>query len=101
MAVQKEVLAYLDVESDYVHLSTVQVNYATSPVQTNMQVLDTVVMDLQRDVVNGMKSITALSNILDSTTETHINRQMEYYVAAVGSVQEEIGEMNWWWYNAI
>lgn len=89
----KEVLQGLDVEDDYVHLSTVNVNYATSPVQTNMTGLDTLVSNLQRDVVNGMKSISALSNMLDSTTETHITRQLEYYISAIGSVQEEVGEM--------
>ena len=89
----KEVLSKLDVEDDYVHLSTVEVNYATSPIQTNMTGLDTLVNNLQRDVVNGMKSISALSNMLDSTTETHITRQLEYLIGAIASVQEELGGM--------
>lgn len=89
----KSVLSNLDVDQDYVHLSTVSVNYATSPTQTNLNGLDTLVSNLQRDVVNGMKSISGLSNMLDSTTETHITRQLEYYIAAVGSVQEEFGEL--------
>ena len=89
----KDVLSNLDLEDDYVHLDTVEVNYATSPTQTNMTGLDTLVNNLRIDVVNGMKSISALSNILDSTTETHITRQMEYLIGAIASVQEEVGGM--------
>ena len=89
----KDVLKNLDVEDDYVHLDTIEVNYATSPIQTNMTGLDTLVSNLQRDVVNGMKSISALSNMLDSTTETHITRQLEYLIGAIASVQEEVGGM--------
>jgi len=85
----KEVLENLDVDQDYVHLDTVSVNYATNPVQTNMNGLDTLVETLQRDVINGMKSVSVLSNLLDSTTETHGNLQLEYYVSAIQSVQEE------------
>ena len=86
-------LANLDVDSDYVHLSTVQVNYATSPIQTNMAGLDTLVTNLQRDVINGMNSVTVLSSLLDSTTETHGTLLLDYYVGAIQSVQEEVADM--------
>ena len=89
----KNVLANLEVDSDYVHLSTVQVNYATNPMTVNMNGLDTMVSTLQRNVVNGFKGISALSNVLDSTTETHIRTQVEYYVSAIQSLQDDASEM--------
>lgn len=86
-------IAAVEVDEDFVHASTVQVNYANSPVSMNTQGLDSLVQNLRLDVVNGMKGVSGLSNILDSTTETHITRQLEYFVASVGSVQEEMADM--------
>ena len=37
-----------------------------------------------------MKSVATLSNVLDSTTETHGQLQLEYYVSAVQSFQQEL-----------
>ena len=89
----KTTLANLDVDSDYVHLSTVKVNHSTNPMTLNLQGLNTVIETLQRNVVNGFKSISALLNILDSTTETHIRSQLEYFVAALQSLQDEVATM--------
>ena len=89
----KSVLAGIDVDSDYVHLSTVKVNYATNPMTVNLNGLDTVLNTLQRNVVNGFKGISALLNILDSTTETHIRSQLEYFVSALQSLQNEVASM--------
>lgn len=85
------VLDRLDVDQDYVHTSAVSVNYATTSTQTNMNGIDTIIKNLQRDVTNGMKGVSTLSNILDSTTETHGTLQVEYYVSALQSLQEEVG----------
>lgn len=89
----KQVISNLDVDEDYVHLSTVEVNYANNTLHMNMQGLDTLVNTLKLDIVNGMKSVSGLSNLLDSTTETHITRQLEYFVASISSVQEEMADM--------
>lgn len=90
----KAAIQNLEVDQDYVHLSTVQVNYATSPVMSPVsQGLNTIIEDLRLAVVNGMKGVSALSNLLDSTTETHIRSQLEYYVAALQSAQSETGDM--------
>lgn len=89
----KNVLENLEPDSDYVHLSTVKVNYGTSPIQTDTRGLDTIINNLQRDVTNGIKSISSLSNVLDSTTETHIRSQLEYYVAAIQSTQDEVADV--------
>ena len=89
----KETISDLDIDQDYVHLSTVEVNYSTNRIQTNMNGLDQLIETLKVDVVNGIKSIAALSNIMNSTTETHITRQLEYYVSSISSVQEELADM--------
>ena len=87
----QNVLENLDPDADYVHLSTVKVNYATSPTMTGTSSgLNAIIQDLQRDVVNGFKGVSALSNILDSTTETHIRQQLEYYVSMLQSFQDEV-----------
>ena len=89
----KSVLTNLDVDSDYVHLSTVTVNHATNPMTVNMNGLSTVIDSLQRNVVNGFKGISALLNIMNSTTETHIRSQLEYFVSALQSLQNEVADM--------
>lgn len=89
----QNVLGSLDVDSDYVHLSTVRVNYATNPMTVNMSGLTDIITALQRNVVNGFKGISALSNVLDSTTETHIRSQLEYYVAVLQSFQNEVADV--------
>lgn len=89
----KNVLTNLDVDSDYVHLSTVKVNYATNPITVNMGGLNTVIDTLQRNIVNGFKGISALNNVLDSTTETHIRSQLEYYVSVLQSLQDEVADL--------
>ena len=89
----KNVLQNLEPDSDYVHMSTVKVNYGTSRIQTDTRGLDTIISNLQRDVTNGLKSISSLSNMLDSTTETHIRSQLEYYVSAIQSTQDEVGDV--------
>ena len=81
-----ETLGSLDVDSDYVHLSTVKVNYATNPMQTNINGIDTIVDNLKIDVVNGFKGVAALSNLLNSTTETHGNLQVDFFVSAINSL---------------
>ena len=86
----KNVLANLDPDSDYVHLSTVKVNYAKNPVTMNLSGIDTITSNLQRNVVNGFKGISALINVLDSTTETHIRSQLEFFVSSVQSLQSEV-----------
>lgn len=82
------VLDGLDVDQDYVHTSAVTVNYASNPNHTNMQGLDAIIDNLRIDVTNGMKSVATLSNVLDSTTETHGTVQIEYYVSAIQSFQD-------------
>ena len=89
----KTVLSNLEVDSDFVHLSTVKVNYATNPMTVNMSGLDSILNTLQHNVVNGFKGISALINLLDSTTETHIRTQLEYFVASLQSLQNEIADM--------
>ena len=89
----QDTLANLDPEADYVHLSTVEVNYSNNSLHANMAGLGELVSTLKEDVVNGMKSVSALSNILNSTTETHITQQLEYFVASISSVQEEMSDM--------
>ena len=86
----KNIVENLGPDSNYIHLSTVKVNYATSPMTSNIEGLDAIIDKLLRDVVNGFKGISALSNILDSTTETHIQAQLEYYTAALTSLQDEV-----------
>ena len=87
------VLGSLDVDSDYVHLSTVKVNYATNPMTVNLNGLNTVIETLQLQIVNGFKGISALLNIMNSTTETHIRSQLEYFVSALQSLQDEVAAM--------
>ena len=87
----RSVLANLDPDSDYVHMSTVKVNYAKNPVAMNLNGIDTITDTLQRNVVNGFKGISALLNVLDSTTETHIRSQLEFFVSSVQSLQDEVG----------
>ena len=89
----RDVVNNLDVDENYVHLSTVKVNYASNPMQMNMNGIDSIIDNLRNDVVNGMKSISALSNILNSTTETHITRQLEYIVSAIQSMQDELADV--------
>ena len=89
----KSVLDNLDVDDNYVHLSTVKVNYASNPMQMNMTGYNTIIEGLRRNVVNGFKGISALANILDSTTETHIRSQIEYYVSAIQSMQDEVSDV--------
>ena len=89
----KAVLGSLDVDSDYVHLSTVKVNHSTNPMMLNLNGLNTVIDSLQRNVVNGFKGISSLMNIMNSTTETHIRSQLEYYVSALQSLQDEVAAM--------
>ena len=89
----QRVLSNLDVDDDYVHMSTVQVNYATNPMTVNLSGLQTVVDTLQNNVVNGFKGISALINVLNSTTETHIRSQLEYFVSAIQSLQNEVSDM--------
>lgn len=87
------VLSNLDVDSDYVHLSTIKVNYATNPMTMNLNGLNQVIDTLQRNIVNGFKGISALLNIMNSTTETHIRSQLEYFVSALQSLQDEVAAM--------
>ena len=86
-------LGSLEVDSDYVHLSTVKVNHSTNPMMLNLNGLNTVIDSLQRNVVNGFKGISSLMNIMNSTTETHIRSQLEYYVSALQSLQDEVAAM--------
>lgn len=83
----------LDVDSDYVHLSTVKVNYATNPTSLNMTGIDQLVENLRIDVINGFKGIASLNNILTSTTETHGNLQVDYLVSAIQSLQDEVASI--------
>ena len=89
----REALSSLEPDDDYVHLSTVQVNYATSPIQTNMAGIIDIITELKLNVVNGYKGVASLANILDSTTETHGNLQVDYLVSAIQSTQEELAEV--------
>ena len=61
-----------------------------NPVTMNLSGMDTIVDTLQRNVVNGFKGISALINVLDSTTETHIRSQLEFFVSSVQSLQSEV-----------
>ena len=89
----KAALGSLEVDSDFVHLSTVKVNHSTNPMMINLQGLNSVIDSLQRNVVNGFKGISSLMNIMNSTTETHIRSQLEYYVSALQSLQDEVSAM--------
>ena len=89
----ENVLANLDPDSDYVHLSTVKVNYARNPITLNLSGIETITNNLQRNVVNGFKGISALINVLDSTTETHIRSQLEFFVSSVQSLQSEVEDV--------
>ena len=89
----RETLASLEPDDAYVHLSTVNVNYATNPMQTNMTGIMELITELKLNVVNGYKGVASLANILDSTTETHGNLQVDYLVAAIQSIQEELAEV--------
>lgn len=89
----KNVLRNLEVDDDYVHMSTVEVNYATNPMTVNLSGLRDTIGSLQNNVVNGFKGVSALINILDSTTETHIRTQLEYFVSALQSLQNEVADM--------
>lgn len=88
----RNVLSNLDPNEDYVHLSTVKVNYATNPMTMNLTGLDNMIGTLQNQVVNGFKGVSALINLLNSTTETHIRSQVEYFVSAIQSFQDEMSE---------
>ena len=89
----RSVLSHLDVDEDFVHVSALKVNYATNPMTVNLSGLSTVVETLQQNVVNGFKGISALLNIMNSTTETHIRSQLEYFVSALQSLQDEVAAM--------
>ena len=89
----KGTLAGLEVDGDYVHASIVSVNHVTNPMMINMNGLSTVIETLQQNVVNGFKGISALLNIMNSTTETHIRSQLEYFVSALQSLQDEVAAM--------
>ena len=89
----KTALGGLEVDSDFVHADTVSVNYATNPMMINLNGLNTVIETLKLNVVNGFKGVSALLNQLNSTTETHIRSQLEYFVSALQSLQNEIAAM--------
>ena len=89
----KNVLTNLDPDSDYVHLSTVKVNYAKNPITMNLSGIDSITDNLQRNVVNGFKGVSSLINILNSTTETHIRTQLEFFVSSVQSLQAEVEDV--------
>ena len=89
----RNVLQNLGPDDDYVHLSTVKVNYATNPMSMNLTGIDSIISTLQNQIVNGFKGVSALINLLNSTTETHIRSQVEYFVSAIQSFQDELGEM--------
>ena len=75
----RNVLTNLDIDEDYVHLSTVKVNYATNPMQTNMAGVVDTLKTIQRDIATGAKSYSVLLNINDSTADTYAIRQMEVF----------------------
>ena len=86
----KAVVEGLEVDENYTHLSTVKVNYATNPMQTNLQGVQEAVRNIQRDIATGAKSYSVLMNINDSASDTYSIRQSEFFVAAVASIQEEV-----------
>ena len=87
----RDELKKLDVDSDYVHTSTVQVNYATGGVvASNLAGVDTLVRMLERQVTNGMASIPLLMADNESLAETQASRQVENYTSQVMSMQERL-----------
>ena len=83
-------LGNLEVDSNYVHLDTVEVNYADSGTSQTMPGVDTLVRTLERQITNGLKSIPLLMGSNEAVAETHANRQLEFYLAAVTSMQDEL-----------
>lgn len=86
----KSALEGLDVDQDYIHTSMVKVNYGSTPVQTNLSGIEKLIEILLKQIVNGMKGISLLSNVLNSSTESQAVVQLEYYVSAIQSMQDEI-----------
>lgn len=91
--IRKE-LSRMDIDSDYVHTSTVQVNYATGGVvASNLAGVDTLVRMLERQVTNGMASIPLLMADNESLAETQASRQVENFVSQVHSMQRRLASM--------
>ena len=87
-------LRKLDVDSNYVHLDTVKVNYAQGGTGLlQMSGIDTLVRLLERQITNGLKSINLLMNSNEAVSETHANRQLDFYLGAVESNQNELSKI--------
>ena len=89
----KAVINTLDVDTDYVHLDTVAVNHAPSGTSASMQGVDVLVNMIERWIVDGVKSVPMLLGINTATAETHANRQLDFYMAAIRSIQETLADI--------
>lgn len=90
----KDELKQLDIDSNYVHLDTVSVNYAQGGANAQqMQGVETLVRLLERQITNGLKSINILMNSNEAVSETHANRQLDFYLGAVESNQNELAKV--------
>ena len=80
----------LEIDTSYVHLDTVEVNYADSGTPGTLPGLDILVRTLERQITNGLKSIPILMGSNESVAETHANRQLDFYIASIESIQDEL-----------
>ena len=95
MELIKTTLDGLEVDDNYVHLSTVKVNYATNPMTANYSGITQALDTLRTTIATGAKTYSVLMNINDSSTDARSIRQLEAFIAAIMSVQEEVaGTMN-------
>ncbi len=91
----KQTLRSLEVDDNYVHLSTIKVNYATNPMTSNYSGITQAIDTLRTSIATGAKTYSVLMNINDSSTDARSIRQLEAFIAAIMSVQEEVsGTMN-------
>ena len=86
----QEAIGRLDIDSNYVHLDTVEVNYAQSGATIAMTGVDTLVRTIERQITNGLKTIPILMASNEAVAETHANRQLDFYLASVNSMQDEV-----------
>ena len=89
----KAVINTLDVDTDYVHLDTVEVNHAPSGTSNSMPGVEVLVNMIERWIVDGLKSVPMLLGINTATAETHANRQLDFYMAAIRSLQETLADI--------
>lgn len=80
----------LEPDQAYVHLDTVEVNIAEGSVSGISFIgLDQLIRTLERNITIGVKSVPILMASNEAISETHANRQLDFYLGSIESMQDE------------